>query len=160
MDALILVDLQESYAHKSGMQPNEWNSVIEVANNLIPNFPITVATLNPVEDNTHLANAVLQQGITTVIISDTTGALENSKNTEDIFDFLQTSAVQRLFVMGLETTTSVKTIVLQALNKHYEVYLVVDGCRGVNQTYRNTENAIKQMEQAGVQLITSLDTIK
>ena len=42
---------------------------------------------------------------------------------------------------------------------HHKHYLVVDGCRDVNQHYGDLEKAIRQIENAGAKLFVSVDAV-
>ncbi len=75
----------------------------------------------------------------------------------ELDQLLRSRGVQRVFVLGLATDYCVKHTALDALELGYETYLVVDGCRGVNQTPRGGEAALREMQQAGVQLIHSAE---
>ena len=72
-------------------------------------------------------------------------------------EYLQHKDITTLYVLGLPTDYCVKYTVLDALDQGYDVYLVVDGCRGVNHYPTNSEQAVKEMEAAGATVIASLD---
>ena len=61
--------------------------------------------------------------------------------------------------MGLATDFCVKFTVLDALDLGYSVYLVVDGCKGVNLSPDSSEEAIKEMKLKGAKIITSSEII-
>lgn len=72
--------------------------------------------------------------------------------------WLQTQKITHLMIMGIATDYCVKFTVLDALNLGYSVDVLVDGCRGVNLTANDSQNALIEMEQQGAKLIT-LDDI-
>lgn len=59
--------------------------------------------------------------------------------------------------MGLATDFCVKFTVLDALELGYKVYLVKDGCKGVNLTSSSSEEAIKEMKNKGAIVIESFE---
>ena len=102
---------------------------------------------------------IVQKG-TDETIDSYSGFADNGHRKEtDLHEYLQSKNIETLYIMGLATDYCVKFTVLDALKKNYNVYLVVDGCRGVNQSPRDSENAIREMEQAGAELIASVDVL-
>ncbi len=75
----------------------------------------------------------------------------------DLHQTLQAKNINTLYICGLATDYCVKFTVLDALTRGYTVFLIVDGCRGVNQQFNDSQEAIFEMERAGVQLIASVD---
>ena len=75
----------------------------------------------------------------------------------EIDESLRSKGIDTLYICGLATDYCVKFTVLDALARGYMVYLIVDGCRGVNQHIHDSQKAILEMEQAGVNLIASVD---
>ncbi len=68
--------------------------------------------------------------------------------------WLKGNQINRLIVMGLATDYCVKFTVLDALDMGYQVALLEEGCRGVNLSPNDSQQAIEQMQQAGARLIT------
>lgn len=61
--------------------------------------------------------------------------------------------IDTLYVVGLATDYCVKFTVLDALSLGYKVYLVKDGCRGVNINPDDSKKAIDEMKKAGAIII-------
>lgn len=100
---------------------------------------------------------IVQKG-TELSIDSYSGFADNGHRKEtELHEYLQSKNVDTLYIMGLATDYCVKFTVLDALAKSYKVYLVVDGCRGVNQSPNDSEKAIREMELAGAELIASVD---
>ena len=73
---------------------------------------------------------------------------------------LRFKGIDTLYICGLATDYCVKYTVLDALSRGYTVYLIVDGCRGVNQHFNDSQKSILEMEKAGAHLIASIDVPK
>jgi nicotinamidase/pyrazinamidase len=70
--------------------------------------------------------------------------------------YLLEKKISKLFVMGLATDYCVKYTCLDAIKLGYEVYVILDACRGVNLQTNDVAQALNEMEQAGVILLNSL----
>ena len=70
---------------------------------------------------------------------------------------LRFKGIDTLYICGLATDYCVKYTVLDALSRGYTVYLIVDGCRGVNQHFNDSQKSILEMEKAGAHLVASID---
>ncbi len=75
----------------------------------------------------------------------------------DLDDYLKDNRISDLYIMGLATDYCVKFTVLDACSLGYNVYLIEDGCRGVDVSPGDVEQALLDMEQAGAQRIQSQD---
>ena len=74
-------------------------------------------------------------------------------------DWLRERGVDTLYVMGLATDYCVKYTVLDALSEGFNVYLIEDGCRGVELTEGDIAHAIEVMKEAGVRVIQSAQVV-
>lgn len=79
------------------------------------------------------------------------------KNSTGLNDYLKEKNIDEIYVTGLATDYCVKFTVIDALNLGLKVNLVADACRGVNLNPDDSINAIKDMEKAGANIITSQD---
>ncbi len=87
------------------------------------------------------------------------GLFDNGQKKETgMTDLLADKAVDTLYIMGLATDYCVKFTAMDARMLGYTVYLIADGCRGVNLKPGDTERAVEEMSQAGV-VITKSDTV-
>lgn len=75
----------------------------------------------------------------------------------DLDNFLKEKKIDTLYIMGLATDFCVKFTVLDALELGYKVYLIEDGCRGVNLTPSSSEDAIKEMKNKGAIITKSFE---
>jgi nicotinamidase/pyrazinamidase len=69
--------------------------------------------------------------------------------------WLREKNISILYVMGLATEYCVKFSCLDAIADDFSVYLIEDGCRGVNLQENDIENALTEMQDKGIQLINS-----
>ncbi len=67
--------------------------------------------------------------------------------------WLQQQQIEQLLVMGLATDYCVKFTVLDAIALGYEVTLLVEGCRGVNLSPQDSQQAIEEMQRAGATVL-------
>lgn len=70
-------------------------------------------------------------------------------------NFLNKKNIDTLYIMGLATDYCVKYTVFDALSLGYKVFVVVDGCRGVDLEKNSSTLALKEMEDMGATLIYS-----
>jgi nicotinamidase/pyrazinamidase len=70
-------------------------------------------------------------------------------------DWLKGKGVRDIYVMGLATDYCVKFTALDGLKLGFNVWLVEDGCRGVDLRPGDVSQAIEEMRAAGVNVICS-----
>ena len=100
---------------------------------------------------------VVQKG-TNIEVDSYSGFADNGQRFEtELHAYLQSQDISTLYVLGVATDYCVKFTVLDALTRGYDVFLIVDGCRGVNQNPDDSKKAIEEMEAAGATVIASLD---
>lgn len=76
----------------------------------------------------------------------------------DLHSCLNHSRIKRLFIGGLATDYCVLHTVLDALQYHYQVFLLQDAIRAVNVNSEDGQNAVRTMLANGAQTLT-LDMI-
>lgn len=81
------------------------------------------------------------------------------KGDTGLHTLLQNHDVHTLFILGLATDYCVKFTVLDALSLGYKVYVIEDGCRGVNINPDDSKKAIDEMRKAGAHIIKSSDLL-
>ena len=81
------------------------------------------------------------------------------KKSTGLGDFLKSLKIDEIYVVGLATDYCVKFTVLDALSLGFRVYVVVDGCRGVNIHPDDSNKALKEMERSGALLTYSKNLI-
>lgn len=81
---------------------------------------------------------------------------DNARNSSTGLDaILKKKHISKLYIAGLATDYCVLFSVLDARKLGYEVYVVIDGCKGVNIHPGDDLKALQQMQQCGAFLITS-----
>lgn len=71
--------------------------------------------------------------------------------------YLKNNGIVRVFVCGLALDYCVKFTALDAKELHFETYLITDATRAVNLNPEDGRDALSDLEDAGVKLITSED---
>lgn len=88
------------------------------------------------------------------------GFFDNGKrNKTQLDDFLKSKNVTDLYILGLATDYCVKFTALDAVELGYNVYVVIDGCRGVNINPNDVAAVTLEMINKGIKLINSSDVI-
>lgn len=77
-----------------------------------------------------------------------------------LHDWLSQRQITHLVILGLATDYCVKFTVLDALDLHYQVDVITDGCRGVNITPQDSALAFQDMAAAGATLYTLADWLE
>lgn len=109
------------------------------------------------ELNSNLIDKTIFKG-TDEEIDSYSGFFDNGKLKKTELDtILKVNNVDTLYIMGLATDYCVKFSVLDALELGYKVYLIEDGCRGVNLTPTDSATSIKEMEDRGAIIIKSFE---
>lgn len=180
-DALIVIDIQNDFLSGGSLAVPEGDQVIPVLNGYIDQFsnrqlPVLVTRdWHPAKHCSFIRQggpwpehciagskgaefAVdLHLPVSAKIFSKATEAGQ-----EDYSDFanptfkeqLDNMEASRLFIGGLATDYCVLNTVLDALNYHYQVLLLMDAIRAVNVRPQDGENAINEMIQKGAMPIT------
>ena len=87
------------------------------------------------------------------------GFYSASRDETDLDRFFKARNVDTIYVVGLATDYCVKFTVMDALELGYKVYLVSDGCRGVNLAPTDSDDAIREMQEKGAVIVSSGDII-
>lgn len=72
-------------------------------------------------------------------------------------DYLKKQGIQNVYLMGLATDYCVKYSSLDAVQLGFHVFVIQDGCRGVNLHPGDVDKAYLEMQAAGIKLIQSTD---
>ena len=104
-----------------------------------------------------------QEGITKVFekgtdpgIDSYSGFFDNGhRKATGLGDWLKKQGITRVYVLGLATDYCVKFTALDALQLGFETYLVEDASRGVNLAPGDVDQAVADMQAAGVQIVQS-----
>ena len=114
------------------------------------------AEFHPDLESDHFTQ-IIQKGSDPAVDSYSGFADNGGRIQTELDESLRNKGIDTLYICGLATDYCVKFTVLDAITRGYTVYLIVDGCRGVNQHIHDSQKAILEMEKAGVRLIASVD---
>lgn len=174
VEALIVVDLQKDFCPGGALAVPNGDSVVPVINQLIPLFPIVVATkdwhpedskhfeswpLHCIRDSTGAAfhDELNTEGIDKVFLKGT-GAQDDGYSgfeatNEDLETYLKGRGVGSVFVVGLAADYCVKATAVEAVQRGFETSVVVEATAGVNVNEGDTEAALAEMQGKGVALV-------
>ena len=84
------------------------------------------------------------------------GFFDNGRlNATGLGDYLRERGVTNLYLLGLATDYCVKFTALDACHLGFKTLLIEDACRGVDLKPGDVDRAIKEMKDAGVEVVTS-----
>lgn len=81
---------------------------------------------------------------------------EHLRSTE-LADYLHKKNITDIYIMGLATDYCVKYSCLDAVNLGFNVYMIQEGCRGVDLQKGDVNKAVKSMSNAGVNIVSLFD---
>ena len=70
-------------------------------------------------------------------------------------DYLREKNVQKVYIMGLTTENAVKATALDAIGLGFKTWLIEDGCRAAEPDSDQARQALEEMTNAGVTVISS-----
>lgn len=114
------------------------------------------ATFHPALDEARI-HRIFHKGIDKKIDSYSAFFDNAHKRSTGLGGYLAKKCVKNVYIMGLATDYCVKYSSLDAKHLGFNVYVIQDGCRGVNLHAGDVEQAYKEMQAAGVTLIQSSD---
>ncbi|MEL6850845.1 MAG: bifunctional nicotinamidase/pyrazinamidase [Bacteroidota bacterium] len=107
------------------------------------------------ELNTDQVEKVFVKG-TDSSVDSYSGFFDNGRrNSTGLGDFLKEKGASEVYVVGLATDYCVKFTALDAASLGYKTYLIEDACRGVELNPGDIDQALADMEAAGVRRISS-----
>jgi nicotinamidase/pyrazinamidase len=101
--------------------------------------------------------AVFQKGIDPTVDS-YSGLFDNGRRrSTGLGNFLKGRGVTDVYVLGLATDYCVKWTAHDAAEFGFHVYVITDGCRGVNLRLDDAQRALAELQSSGIDLIASRD---
>lgn len=179
--ALLLIDLQNDFCPGGSLAVHEGDHVVSVANTIMPYFRTIIATqdwhpkghvsflsLWPEHCVQETSGAEFHKDLNLAAITKIIqkGTDQNIDSYSAFYDnahlkstgltqWLHAHSIAILYVMGLATDYCVKFSCLDAIADGFSVYLIQDGCRGVNLKKHDIKNALQEMQDRGVRLINA-----
>ena len=174
--ALLIVDVQNDFCPGGSLAAPTGNDIIPVINTIMDKFDLVIASkdwhpertihfekwpvhcvratpgaaFHPELDTTKIDEVVLKG---TTNSDDGYSAFEATNN--DLTFLLKKNNIAEVFVCGLTTEYCVKATAQDALNAGFKVLVVTDATGAVAANTGDSEKALKEMENMGVELIAS-----
>jgi nicotinamidase/pyrazinamidase len=180
--ALLVIDVQIDFCPGGALAVKDGDEILPVINQLIPQFEIVVYSRDWHPQN-HISFGVPPQftdkSWPVHCVANTRGAdfhpdllftlnsliiEKGSTENEEAYSAFQGTplaqslhklAVNAVFVTGLATDYCVKATALDALQEGFQVYLIQDACKGVDNPPGTAAKAIVEMQQAGIKIISA-----
>ncbi len=178
MKALLIVDLQNDFCPGGALPAPEGDMVVPVINSLMHAFPLVVASKDWHPDKTaHFSSwpkhciqgswgAELHPGLRQDVIHQV--ALKGTGDKDEGYSafeatnislerYLKDLSVDRLYITGIAIEYCVKESALDSVKKGFRTYVVRDAVAGVELHEGDVEKAFREMEHAGVKIVTSVE---
>jgi len=109
--------------------------------------------------NTKKIKKIFHKGVDKSIDSYSTFFDNEHLRSTGLEDYLRSEKVKEVYLMGLATDYCVKYSVLDALHLKFDVYVIVDACRGIDLKPGDIQHSIEEMRLAGAHIIKSQDVL-
>lgn len=176
MRALIIVDLQNDFCPGGALPAPNADQIVPVINELMGKFDLVLASKDwHPEDTIHFKKWPVH------CVRQTPGAafhpklqaskikmvfLKGTDNRDDGYsafeatnknleDYLNKNKVDEVYVTGIATEYCVKQTVLDALERGFKTYVVVDAIQGIHKEANDVPQAMEDMIAAGALTISS-----
>ncbi len=179
--ALLIIDVQNDFCPGGALAVKDGDKIIPNINKLSKAFNLVVASKDWHQDSTvHFENwpvhcvrgtkgAELHKDLDTTLIDKI--ILKGTENNDDGYSafeatsinlnsYLKDNKIKSVYVTGLAIDYCVKRTVLDALKNGFTTYVVIDAVKGVNINPTDSENALKEMTEAGCKIILTADILK
>lgn len=109
--------------------------------------------------NIQKIDKIIQKGTDSEIDS-YSGFFDNDhQSSTGLESYLSGKNVQQVYIVGLALDYCVKFTAIDCVKFGFETFVIVDATRGVNIDPKDSVNAVKEMGQAGIKIIQSLDAL-
>jgi nicotinamidase/pyrazinamidase len=179
-DALIIVDVQNDFCPGGALAVPSGHEVIPIINSLLPHRWLSVATMDwhPAEhcsfepqggpwpphcvQQTSGAELHSELDATKIQLVITKGSHPDKEaysgfHGTELAKILREKGVKRVMLCGIATDYCVRATAHDALQEGFEVVVLEDAIRGVEVNPGDSQRAIEELRQAGVQLVVSAD---
>lgn len=146
-------------ANHPGKVPGEWIDLAGLNQILWPIHCVQGTSGADFHADLHRENweAIFQKGKNPEVDS-YSGFFDNARRGDTgLGDYLKSNGIERVFVCGLALDYCVKFTAMDAKSLGFETYLITDATRAVNLKPEDGDQAIQEMNQAGIHSITSKD---
>ncbi|MGM0667192.1 MAG: isochorismatase family protein [Bacteroidota bacterium] len=178
MEALVIVDVQNDFCPGGALPAPKANEIIPVINKLMNIFDIIVASrdVHP-PDTKHfdkwpphcvegtkgalfhpdLNITKIQKGFHKGTGNKDDGYSAFEATNESLNDYLLNKKVTDVYITGLTTEYCVKNTALDAVRSGFNTWLISDAVAAVEPESDNEAEALNEMKNAGIKMITSGD---
>ncbi len=184
--ALILVDIQNDFCPGGSLAVREGDQIVPVVNELQRHFDLVVATKDwhpqghasfetlwpphcvqgtqgaefvATLDTTRIARTFLKG--TDIAVDSYSGFFDNEhKRATGLGDYLKAQGITDVVITGLATDYCVKFTALDALQLGFRTTIIRDATRGVEVNPGDTEQALREMTEAGAHITDSREILK
>ena len=110
--------------------------------------------------NIKLADVIIRKG-NNPLIDSYSAFIENDKKTKtDLPKFLKSTNIKRIFLAGLALDYCVRFTAIDGKNLGFEVYIIIDLTRSIDNSEDNISSALKEMSNIGIKFIKSKTIFK
>lgn len=178
--ALVITDFQRDFCPGGSLAVRGGDEIGEVINRLAPHFHVVVATKDwhppdhmsfqeqggpwPVHCVQGTVGAQLHPSLDTAPIqkifpkaTDPRYEAYSGFDGSGLADYLRGEGVTDIYIVGLTTDYCVKTTTLDGLRDGFKVHVIEDAIRAVNVRPDDGDNAIREMKEAGAEILSSRD---
>ncbi|NWF97712.1 MAG: nicotinamidase [Nitrospirae bacterium] len=178
MKALLIVDVQNDFCPGGALPAPHGDRVVPVINTLMDKFPLIVASKDWHPEKTvhfekwprhcvqgtkgaELHPDLKKEKISQIVLKGTLDQEEGYSVFEgidiDLEKFLKDNGVNELYITGLVTEYCVKETAIDAAKRGFTTFVIKEAVEGVELNAGDVEKAFKEMEKAGVRVISSSD---
>ncbi|MCF8331527.1 MAG: nicotinamidase [Bacteroidales bacterium] len=178
MDTLLIVDAQNDFCPGGALAAPNGNEVVPVINKIMDKFDLVIASKDwHPEESTHFEKWPLHcirgtkgaefhpdlrvDNINQIFLKGTEGEDDGYSAFEatnlNLEEYLKNHKADRLYICGLTTEYCVKDTALNAVEAGFATYVIEDAIRPVNVNPGDGDEAIRQMKDAGCQIVTSMN---
>jgi len=181
MKAFLIVDLQIDFCPGGALPAPDGDKIVPVINTLMDKFDLVLASKDwhpvetahfgkwPVHCVRETNGADLHPGLHVQNIDEI--FLKGTRNMDDGYsafeatnisleDYLHRHQIDSLYIGGLATEYCVKATAVDAIKYGFQTYVIEDAIKGVEQNRGDSEMALRQMKDEGIQVINSSVLIK
>ncbi len=178
MKALLIVDVQNDFCPGGALPAPYGDRGVPVINDLLDKFPLIIASKDWHPEKTvhfnkwpkhcvqgtkgaELHPDLKKEKINRIVLKGTLDQEEGYSVFEgidiDLEKFLKDNGVNELYITGLVTEYCVKETAIDAVKRGFITFVIKEAVEGVELKAGDVDRAFKEMEKAGVKIISSSD---
>ena len=179
-EALLIVDLQKDFCPGGALAVQDGDKIVPVINKLMKNFDIVIATKDwhspnskhfdkwPVHclqesEGSEFHNELNSDKISKIFYKGTSfeddGYSGFEATNEDLESHLRKQNINKLYICGLALDYCVKATALDAAEKGFDTYIVLDACKSVTNNKKEIDDILNEFENKGIKIVNSKNII-